>query len=578
MTLLGWAQIALFLALLYLATRPLGRYLARVFAGERNALDRVLGPLERLIYRLAGIDPHVEMHPTAYALALLAFSLVGTLLTYVLLRCQGWLPLNPMGFSTATAPRGATAMTPDLAFNTAVSFATNTNWQAYGGESTLSYLSQMLALAYHNWVSAAAGMAVAVALVRGFARRGAATIGNFWFDLVRATLYVLLPLCVVFSLVLVSQGVAQNLAPYPTVSTLDGGRQTIAMGPVASQEAIKMLGTNGGGFFNANSAHPFENPTPLTNMLSMLSIFLLPAALFGMFGAMVGDERQGWALWAASAVMFLVGVTTVYAAETAGSPLAVRHGVAAGQGNMEGKEQRFGQAQSALFTTVTTAASCGAVCAMHDSLTPLATLVPLVNMQTDEVIFGGVGAGLYGLLIYAVLTVFIAGLMVGRTPEYLGKRIEAREVKLAMLFVLVSSASILCLTALAVSLPGPSSGVLNGGPRGFGEMLYAFSSATGNNGSALAGITANTPFYNVALGLAMLVGRFLMMLPALALAGSLAAKKYTPPSAGTFPTTTGLFVALLVGVIVIVAALTFFPALSLGPILEHGLMHAGRLF
>ncbi len=596
MTLGGWAQIALYVALLLLVTQPFGRYLARVFEGERTWLTPVLGPVERRLYRLIGVDPGQDMPWGVYAVAVLAFSAVSLIFSYLVLRLQGLLPFNPEGFGTAHAPGYATAMTPDLAFNTAVSFTTNTNWQAYAGESTVSYLSQMLALAFQNWVSAAVGMVAAVALVRGFARREARGIGNFWADLVRCTLYVLLPVCLLGAVLLVALGVPQNLAPYQEVTTVEGAAQTIALGPVASQEVIKELGTNGGGFFNANSSHPFENPTALSCYVEMLLIFLIPVGLFGMFGVMVRDARQGWSLWAACGLMFAMGLATVYAFEAAGNPLLDQQGALTATaelgdlgGNFEGKEVRFGQAQSAMWVTVTTDASCGAINAWHDSLTPLAGLVPLLNMQCDAVIFGGVGSGLYGLLVYAVLTVFIAGLMVGRTPEYLGKKIEAREVKLAMLFVLVSSLSILAFTALAAVLNLPEGGywnaagpaaanVANAGPHGLSEILYAYSSGTGNNGSAFAGLTVNSPFYNLTIGLSMLVGRFLMMLPALALAGSLAAKKYTPPAAGTFPTHTPLFAVLLVSVILIVAALTFFPVLSLGPIVEHGLMHLGRLF
>lgn len=596
MTAIGWAQIALFSLLLLALTKPIGLYMARLFSGERTWLDPVLGPVERLLYRLFGVDPKQEMRWNTYALAMLAFSLVSMLFTYAVLRLQGLLPLNPMGFSTVRAPAYATPMTGDLAFNTAASFTTNTNWQAYSGESTLSYLSQMLALALHNWVSAAVGIAVAIALVRGFARRTAEGIGNFWFDLTRATLYVLFPICLVYAVFLVSQGVIQNFAPYTQVTTVEGGSQILAHGPVASQEAIKMIGTNGGGFFNANSAHPFENPTPLTNLVEMLSIFLIPAGLTYTFGKMVGDTRQGWALLAAMYVLFLAGVGTAYHFEAAGNPNLAARGVETSTaqlgdlgGNTEGKEVRFGLANSALFATVTTDASCGAVNSMHDSFTPLGGLVPLVNIQLGEIVFGGVGAGLYGMLVFAVLAVFIAGLMVGRTPEYLGKKLEAKEVKMAMLYVLAAAASILVFTALGsvLDLPkghplnapgGTYANVNNGGPHGFSEILYAYSSGTGNNGSAFAGITVNTPFYNVTLALAMLVGRFLLIIPILALAGSLAGKKYVPPSPGTFPTHTGLFVGLLVGVIVIVGALTFFPALSLGPIVEHGLMHQGRPF
>jgi K+-transporting ATPase ATPase A chain len=603
MTLIGWAQIALFCLLVLAVTRSLGLFMARVFEGERTWLQPVLGPVERLCYRLIGVRADEDQRWTQYAGSLLAFSLVGALFTYALLRLQGVLPLNPMGFGTAGAPPFATPVTPDLAFNTAVSFTTNTNWQAYGGEGTLSYFSQMVALAFHNWVSTAAGMAVAMALIRGFARRSAAGIGNFWADLIRATLYVLLPLSFVYALFLVSQGVVQNLAPYTEAVTLEGGRQLLAQGPVASQEAIKMLGTNGGGFFNANSAHPFENPTPLTNFVQMLSIFLIPAGLTYTFGRLVGDTRQGWAILGAMFVLFLAGVAVVYHFEAAGNPRMAAHGAqistaALGDlgGNMEGKEVRFGIANSALFATATTGASCGAVNSMHDSFTPLGGLVPLLNIQLGELIFGGVGAGLYGMLVFALLTVFIAGLMVGRTPEYVGKRIEQKEVKMAMLYVLAAAASILVFTGVGAVLELPKEGlagelnrwsttstyygatynnVNNSGPHGFTEILYAFSSATGNNGSAFAGITVNTPFYNATLGLAMLIGRFLLIVPVLAMAGSLAAKKQSPPSAGTFPTHGGLFVGLLVGVILIVGALTFFPALCLGPIVEHYLMGSG---
>ena len=603
MTLIGWAQIALFSILLRLLTKPLGLFMARVFEGERIWLDSVLGPVERGMYRLFGVDPRQEMKWTDYAQAVLAFSLAGMVFTYLILRLQGLLPLNPMGFNTAHAPSYGTPMTPDLAFNTAASFTTNTNWQAYSGENTMSYLSQMLALAVHNWTSAAVGIAVAVALIRGFARRSAAGIGNFWFDVTRATLYVLLPLCIVYSLFLVQQGVVQNLAAYTNATTLEGAAQTVAQGPVASQEAIKMLGTNGGGFFNGNSAHPFENPTPLTNMVQMLSIFLIPAGLCYTFGKVVRDPRQGWAIWGTMFTVFFVGALTCYHFEAKGNPHLAAQGVrvsthALGDlgGNMEGKEVRFGLANSALFATVTTDASCGAVNGMHDSFTPLGGLVPLANIQLGEIIFGGVGSGLYGMLVYAILTVFIAGLMVGRTPEYLGKKIEQKEVKMAMLFVLAGATSILVFTALASVLDLPAHSALNrvalsntyegatynninnSGPHGFSEILYTFSSGTGNNGSAFAGITVNTPFYNLTIGLAMLIGRFLMLLPVLAIAGSLAAKKQVPASSGTFPTHGGLFVTLLLGVVIIVGALTFFPALCLGPIAEHGLMYGGKLF
>jgi len=606
MTAIGCGQIALFSLVLLALTKPMGAYMARVFEGERTWLDPVLGPVERLLYRLFGVDAREDMRWTTYALAMLAFSVVSLIFTYAVLRLQGLLPFNPMGFSTAKAPSFATPMTPDLAFNTSVSFTTNTNWQAYGGEGTMSYLSQMLALTLHNWTSAAVGIALAIALVRGFARRGADGIGNFWYDLTRATLYVLLPICTVYALFLVSQGVVQNFASYTSVKTLEGAAQTLAQGPVASQEAIKMLGTNGGGFFNANSAHPFENPTPLTNMVQMLSIFLIPGGLCYTFGKMVRDTRQGWAIWAAMYSLFFVGVFACYGFEAAGNPNLARQGAETSTavlgdlgGNMEGKEVRFGLANSALFATVTTDASCGAVNSMHDSFTPLGGLVPLLNIQLGEVVFGGVGAGLYGMLVFAILTVFIAGLMVGRTPEYVGKKIEQKEVKMAMLYVLAAAASILVFTGVASVLDLPKVGGLaalnrvgesttyyggtfnnvnNNGPHGLSEMLYAYSSATGNNGSAFAGITVNTPVYNLTLGLAMLIGRFLLIIPMLAIAGSLAAKKYVPASSGTFPTHGGLFVGLLVGVCVIVGALTFFPVLSLGPIVEHFQMHGGRLF
>jgi K+-transporting ATPase ATPase A chain len=606
MTAIGWGQIGLFSLLLLALTKPMGAYMARVFEGERTGLDPVLGPVERLLYRLFGVDPREDMRWTTYALAMLAFSLASLFFTYALLRLQGLLPLNPMGFSTAKAPSFATPLTPDLAFNTAASFTTNTNWQAYGGEGTMSYLSQMLALALHNWISAAVGIALAIALVRGFARRSADGIGNFWYDLTRATLYVLLPICAVYALFLVSQGVVQNFAPYTAVKTVEGAAQTLAQGPVASQEAIKMLGTNGGGFFNANSAHPFENPTPLTNFVQMLSIFLIPAGLCYTFGKLVRDTRQGWAIWAAMYALFFAGVLTCYGFEAAGNPNLARQGAETSTavlgdlgGNMEGKEVRFGLANSALFATVTTDASCGAVNAMHDSFTPLGGLVPLLNIQLGEVVFGGVGAGLYGMLVFALLTVFIAGLMVGRTPEYVGKKIEQKEVKMAMLYVLAAAASILVFTGLVSVLDLPKTGGLaalnrvgesatyyggtfnnvnNSGPHGLSEMLYAYTSGTGNNGSAFAGITVNTPVYNLTIGLAMLIGRFLLIIPMLAIAGSLAAKKYVPASSGTFPTHGGLFVGLLVGVCVIVGALTFFPVLSLGPIVEHFQMHGGRLF
>ena len=595
MTAAGVTQILLFFAIILACARPMGAFIARLFAGERTFLHPILRPLERAIYALAGVREDAEQRWTAYAGALIAFSLAKFVFTYAIQRLQGVLPLNPQGFSTAAAPSGATAMTPDLAFNTAVSFVTNTNWQSYVGETTLSYFVQMAALTVQNFTSAAAGIAIAVALIRGFARQNSSTIGNFWVDTVRATVYVLLPLSLVVSLLFVSSGVIQNWAPYTQATTLEGATQTIAQGPVASQEAIKMLGTNGGGFFNVNSAHPFENPTPFTGVLQTILIFLIPAGLTCTFGEMVRDRRQGWALLAAMSVMFLAGAFVAYGAEQAGNPMFGRLGVQSAAtatqpgGNMEGKEVRFGIVQSALFATVTTAASCGAVNAMHDSFTPLGGLVPIFNMQTGEVIFGGVGAGLYGILLYAMLAVFIAGLMVGRTPEYVGKRIEQKEVKMAMLALIATAFAVLVFTGLSSVVTfgkdgywnavGPATGNLNNpGPHGFSEILYAYASATANNGSAFAGISANTPWYNLTLGLAMVVGRFLFLLPLLAAAGSLAAKRRVPITSGTLPTHGGLFVGLLVGTVVIVGALTFFPALSLTPIVEHFLMKGGQLF
>ncbi len=571
MTLAGWLQILLFFALVLALTRPLGAYLFRVFEGPTRPLPRVLGPVERGLLELCGVDAQREQTWSQYTVALLAFSLFGVLITYALLRLQHVLPLNPQGLP---------AVEPALAFNTAVSFTTNTNWQSYAGESTMSYLAQMAGLAWHNFTSAAAGLGVALALARGFTRRpgpeGHKTLGNFQVDLVRAILYVLLPLSVLSALFLASQGVPQTLAPYRELATLEGVGQTLALGPVASQEAIKMLGTNGGGFFNANSAHPFENPTPLTNLVQLVSIFAIPAALTHTYGRMTGDTRQGWALFAAMSLLFFVGVTAAYAAESQPNP-AVGPAQVAQAGNLEGKEARFGVAASALFATVTTDASCGAVNAMHDSFTPLGGLVPLVNIQLGEVIFGGVGAGLYGILIMVLLSVFIAGLMVGRTPEYLGKKVEARELKLAMLYVLVFPLVILGLSAVAVVLPQGTSSLANAGPHGLSEILYAASSGAGNNGSAFAGLNANTPFWNVSLGVVMLAGRFLMIIPALAIAGSMLGKQVVPAGPGTFPTHGGLFTGLLVAVVLVVGALTFFPALSLGPIVEHFLAGAGKV-
>ncbi|MCA0303250.1 MAG: potassium-transporting ATPase subunit KdpA [Proteobacteria bacterium] len=560
----GWIQIVLFGLVVTLLVRPLGGYMTRVFAGERTALSPVLGPLERGFYRLAGIDPRVDQPWGAYAVSMLVFSLAGFASLYALMRLQALLPLNPAG----QAP-----VEESLAFNTALSFVTNTNWQSYVPEATMSLLVQMAGLAVHNFVSAATGIALAIALVRGFARRSSRGIGNFWADLVRCTLYILLPLSIAVGLFFAWQGVPQTLAAATEATTLEGAKQTIALGPVASQEAIKMLGTNGGGFFNANSAHPFENPTALTNFVQVVLIFSLGAALTNVFGRMVGDPRQGWAVFAVMAALFLAGVLVVYAAEAAGNPL-----VAASGGNMEGKEVRFGIVASALFAVVTTAASCGAVNAMLDSFTPLGGLVPMFNIQLGEIIVGGVGAGLYGMLLFAILAVFIAGLMVGRTPEYLGKKIEAREVKMALLAILILPFSILGFAAVATVVEAGLAGPANAGPHGFSEILYAYTSATGNNGSAFAGLSANTLFYNTTLGLAMFVGRFLMIVPMLAIAGSLAAKKSVPASAGTFPTHGPLFVGLVIGVILIVGGLTFFPALALGPIVEHVAMHAGTLF
>ncbi|MDX2149637.1 MAG: potassium-transporting ATPase subunit KdpA [Bryobacteraceae bacterium] len=596
MTANGIFQILLYFGLILAFTKPLGAFMARVFAGERTVLHPVLRPLERLCYAIAGVREDVEQRWTQYAGSLLSFSMFSFLMVYLLQRLQGILPLNPAGFGTAGAPGNAAAMTPDLAFNTAVSFMTNTNWQSYGGETTLSYLVQMAALTVQNFGSAAAGTAVAIALTRGFARQQANGIGSFWVDLVRATVYVFLPLSVVAALFLCSQGVIQNLSPYAVATTVEGKTQVIAQGPVASQEAIKEFGTNGGGFFNANSAHPYENPTPLTNLVEMLLIFLVPAGLTYTFGRMVGDQRQGWALFVAMAVLFLGGAFVVYHFEQAGNPNLATLGIesaatdAQAGGNMEGKEVRFGIAATALFATITTAASCGAVNGMHDSFTALGGLVPLFNMQVGEVIFGGVGAGLYGMLLFAILAVFIAGLMVGRTPEYLGKKIEGKEVKMAMLALIATSAAILVFTGMSsvATFPkdaywngsyGAATGNLNnGGPHGFAEILYAYSSGTANNGSAFAGISANTPWYNLTMGLAMLIGRFLIIIPLLAAAGSLAAKKRLAETSGTLPTHGPLFATLLIGTVVIVGALTFFPALSLGPIVEHFLMHQGRLF
>lgn len=578
MTLNGWFQIALFLAAIAAVTVPLGRFMARVFARERTWLDPVLRPLERLIYKLTGVNETHEMRWTEYGLAMLAFSVVSMLVLYLLQRLQHVLPFNPQGLA---------AVAPDLAFNTAASFTTNTNWQAYAGETTMSYFTQMAGLAYHNFMSAAVGIALAIAFIRGIAAREKDTLGNFWVDTTRATLWVLLPFCIVGALLLVSQGVVQNLKPYDRVQLVDPQgevkEQVIAQGPVASQEAIKEWGTNGGGFFNANSAHPYENPTPFTNFIEMFAIFAISSGLTYTLGHMTRSPRHGWAVWAAMAFLFLAGVTTAYSAEAAGNPLLAGTDQQAGAmcpgGNMEGKESRFGIANSALFATVTTDASCGAVNGMHDSFTPVGGLVPMVNMMLGEVIFGGVGAGVYGILIMVVLAVFIAGLMVGRTPEYLGKKIEAFDVQMAMLAILVFPLTILVFTGIAAVSPDfGTSSIWNPGPHGLSEMLYAYTSGTANNGSAFAGISANTKWYNTTIGIAMLVGRFMIIIPMLALAGNLGRKKLVPPSLGTFPVTTPLFTALLVGVIVIVGVLTFFPVLSLGPIVEHFLLRAGTTF
>ena len=598
MTVNGWIQIFLFLMLILAVTKPLGVFVARLFNREHTFLDPVARPIERLLYRVTGVDENHEMRWTEYAVSMLMFSGVSMLLLFLIERVQQWLPWNPQKFG---------AVAQDLAFNTASSFTTNTNWQNYAGEATMSYLTQMAGLAYHNFTSAAVGIALAIAFIRGIVRREKETIGNFWVDMTRATLWLLLPMCIVYALVLVSQGVVQNLKPYDTIKLVEPQQvqkigadgkpmvgqdgkpvmdtvtdQTIAQGPVASQEAIKMLGTNGGGFFNANSAHPFENPTPLSNYLQMLSIFAIPAGLTYTLGRMTGSQRHGWAVWAAMAFLFVCGVTTAYWAEARGNPLLQgadqRVSTLQSGGNMEGKEVRFGIADSALFATVTTDASCGAINSWHDSYTPLGGMVPLANIMLSETVFGGVGAGLYGILIYVVLAVFIAGLMVGRTPEYLGKKIEAYDVKMAMLVTLVFPLVILALTAISSVQGFGTSSISNPGPHGLTQILYAFTSMAGNNGSAFGGLNGNTLWYNTSGAMTMLIGRFFMIIPMLAIAGNLAKKKYVPPSLGTFPVTTPLFSVLLVGVILIVGALTFFPALSLGPILEHLLMSVGKTF
>ncbi|MBN8916799.1 MAG: potassium-transporting ATPase subunit KdpA [Rhizobiales bacterium] len=567
MTSNGWIQIALFCAIILALTPLLGGYMTRVFAGERTFLSPVLRPIEGAIFALGGVDPKREQTWLGYTLAMLLFHVAGFLILYAVLRLQDLLPLNPQEMA---------AMPPDLSLNTAISFITNTNWQNYGGESTLSYLAQMLGLTHQNFLSAATGIALALALIRGFSRASAQTVGNFWVDVTRCTLYVLLPLCIPYTLFLVWQGIPQTLGPYVDATTLEGAKQTIAVGPVASQVAIKMLGTNGGGFFNANAAHPFENPTALSNFVQMISIFALGAGLTNVFGRMVGDERKGWAILAAMGVIFVAGVAVTYWAEAAGTPGLNALGLTGG--NMEGKELRFGIVASALFAVITTAASCGAVNAMHDSFTALGGMIPLINMELGEIIVGGVGAGMYGMLLFVVVAMFVAGLMVGRTPEYAGKKIEAKEVKMAMLAILVLPLMMLGWTAVATVLPGTVAAISNPGPHGFSEILYAFTSATANNGSAFGGLTGNTPFYNVTLAVSMFIGRFMMIVPAMALAGSLAAKKTVPASAGTFPTHGGLFVGLLVGVILIVGGLTFFPALALGPIVEHLAAVTGQTF
>jgi K+-transporting ATPase ATPase A chain len=569
MTFIGWVQIALFCAIIIALTRPVGAYLTTLANGQANFLSPVLAPVERGIYAMAGVRPGAEQGWVGYVTGLLVFKLLCFLAAYAIMRLQAGLPLNPMGQA---------ALSPDLAYNTAISFLTNTNWQSYGGETTMSNASQMVALTVQNFVSAAAGIAVAMAFVRGFARRSAATIGNFWVDLTRITLYALLPISIVFTLFLVWQGVPQTLGGFVDATTLEGAAQSIAIGPVASQEAIKMLGTNGGGFFNVNSAHPFENPTALVDYVQIISIFALGAGLTNMFGRMVGNERQGWAIFAAMGVMFLAGVSVIYWSEAHANPLLAALGMDGTLGNMEGKEIRFGIVQTVLFATVTTDASCGAVNAMLDSFLPLGGMVPMINIMLGEIIFGGVGSGLYGFLMFAIIAVFVAGLMVGRTPEYLGKKIEAREVKMTMLAILCLPLVMLGFTAVAVVVDAGTSALQAAGPHGFSEALYAYVSAAGNNGSAFAGLSANSPFWNTTLGIGMMIGRFFVIIPALAIAGALARKKTVPASAGTFPTDGPMFVALAVGVILIVGSLTFFPALALGPIVEHFALAAGTTY
>ncbi|WP_395448493.1 potassium-transporting ATPase subunit KdpA [Aminobacter sp. UC22_36] len=567
MTINGWIQIAAFCAIIILLVKPLGGYMTRVFNGERTLLSPVLGHVERVLYRLAGTSEREDQHWTGYAAAMLSFNIAGFLLLYMMQRFQGSLPFNPAAMA---------AVPPELSFNTAVSFVTNTNWQNYGGESTMSYLVQMAGLTVQNFVSAATGIAVGMALIRGFARASGKSIGNFWVDLTRSTLYVLLPLCVVLTLAYVWLGVPQTIGSYVAATTVEGAQQTIAVGPVASQLAIKMLGTNGGGFFNANSAHPFENPDAIANFIQMVSIFALGAALTNVFGRMVGNQRQGWAILATMGILFVAGVAVTYWAEAAGNPIV--HALGIDGGNMEGKEVRFGIVLSSLFAVITTAASCGAVNAMHGSFTALGGLIPLINMELGEVIVGGVGAGFYGILMFVVIAIFVAGLMVGRTPEYLGKKIEAKEIKMAVLAILCLPLAMLGFTAIAVLIPSAVASVGTSGPHGFSEILYAYTSGAANNGSAFGGLTGNTPWYNISIGLAMLMGRFLVIIPALAIAGSLVTKKTVPASAGTFPTDSPLFVGLLAGVILIVGGLTFFPALAVGPIVEHLAMIVGQTF
>jgi K+-transporting ATPase ATPase A chain len=567
MTLIGWIQILIYCAIIIAITPVLGGYMTKVFGGERTFLSPILRPVEIAIYKIAGVDERHEQHAVTYTVGMLLFHVGGFLILYALMRLQAGLPFNPAEQS---------AVAEDLSFNTAVSFITNTNWQNYGGESTMSYLVQMLGLTHQNYLSAATGIVLAMALIRGFARHSVHTVGNFWVDITRCTLYILIPICVPFALFLVWQGIPQTLGAYVDATTLEGAKQTIAVGPVASQIAIKMLGTNGGGFFNANAAHPFENPTALSNYVQIISIFALGAALTNVFGRMVGNTRQGWAILAIMGVLFIAGVIACYAAEAHGNDALNALGLTGG--NMEGKEVRFGIAASSLFAVITTDASCGAVNAMHDSFTALGGMIPLINIQLGEIIVGGVGSGMYGMLLFVIMSIFVAGLMVGRTPEYVGKKIEAREVKMAMLAILVLPLMYLGWTAVAMLVPSAVAAMNNPGPHGFTEVLYAYVSQDGNNGSAFAGLSANTPFYNLSGAVAMLVGRFWMIIPTMAIAGSLAAKKLVPASAGTFPTTGGLFVGLVVGVIVIVGGLTFFPALALGPIVEQLAMNAGTLF